>query len=194
MINSMFHKGFLVTLLLAALGGAISAQANLPLSDVPLFVATSVDPNVLINLSVETPVGGPAYNDMNDAGCLHDVIGHSSMVCYSPGATHLGYFDPGKCYLYDSTNEYFYPSGTAGANHTCSGSFSGNMLNWSTMNAIDTFVWTMTGGDRVVDTQTETSLRISGPRVSGRTRARPSPQPTTWRRAPSLRLPYGIWC
>ncbi len=162
MINSMFHKGFLVTLLLAALGGAISAQANLPLSDVPLFVATSVDPNVLINLSVETPVGGPAYNDMNDAGCLHDVIGKDSMVCYTASKNYLGYFDPNKCYLYDDTNEYFYPTGPSGFDHACAGGFSGNMLNWSTMNAIDTFVWTMTGGNRVVDTQTETIVEVFG--------------------------------
>ena len=53
----------------AALYTAGSAYAAIAPS--PLFLTTSVDPNVLFNMSVETPMGGAAYNDQPNVstGC-----------------------------------------------------------------------------------------------------------------------------
>lgn len=137
------------------------------ISDIPLFLDNSVVPNVLLNMSVETPMGGAAYADQpgNPAGCgtgsyattRPNVGGGQVGICYIPTQEYLGYFDPNKCYVYNSTR--FEPSGSTGTNHTCSSKWSGNFLNWATMTAIDMFTWTMTGGNRVVDTTTETVIR-----------------------------------
>lgn len=136
------------------------------ISDIPLFLDNSVVPNVLLNMSVETPMGGAAYADQagNPAGCgtgsystPRPNVGGIVGVCYIPTHEYLGYFDPNKCYTYGSNR--FNPSGATGANHTCSSKWSGNFLNWATMTAIDMFTWTMTGGNRVDDTTTLTVIR-----------------------------------
>ncbi len=84
---------------------------------------------------------------------------------------YLGYFDPYQCYEYqdlaDTVNDHFKPtryadgfdmtrrhdSQPAGSTARCpgSGEWSGNFLNWATMQTIDIFRWTMTGGDRQAD-------------------------------------------
>lgn len=147
-----------------AASGAASAYT---ISDIPLFMDNSVVPNVLLNMSVETPMGGAAYADQagNPSGCgagtystpRPSVGGDAVGVCYIPTHEYLGYFNPNKCYTYSSGQ--FNPSGATGANHTCASKWSGNLLNWATMTAIDMFVWTMTGGNRVVDSTNETVIR-----------------------------------
>lgn len=144
--------------------GNVSA---LSISDIPLFLDNGVVPNVLLNMSVESPMGGAAYADQagNPAGCgltayatpRPNVGGGPVGICYIPTHEYLGYFDPNKCYSYSSGR--FNPDGATGTNHTCSSKWSGNFLNWATMTAIDMFTWTMTGGNRVVDTTSETVIR-----------------------------------
>lgn len=128
----------------------------------PLFLVTSVDPNVLFNMSVETPMGGAAYNDQPNAatGCTGRVNdGGTVGICYFPAQEYLGYFDPNKCYNYSSSNNRFNPSNNAtNANHECSGQYSGNFMNWASMTAMDMFVWTMTGGNRVDDGADNTTV------------------------------------
>ena len=146
---------------------ATSAQAGpLSLQDVPLYLLSRADPNVLLEMSVETPMGGAAYTDNvgNPTGCTgrrNDVLGDTTAddigSCYVATAVYLGYFDPKKCYSYSSSR--FNPSGAATASHTCTTAWSGNFLNWATMTAIDMFTWTMTGGNRVVDSTSETVVR-----------------------------------
>jgi len=120
----------------------------------PLFLTTSVDPNVLFNMSVETPMGGAAYNDQPNTttGCTGRINdGGTVGICYFPAQKYLGYYDPNKCYGYSSSNGFFKPVSAANADHSCSGQFSGNFMNWASMTAMDMFVWTMTGGNRVDD-------------------------------------------
>jgi len=146
---------------------AASAQAGpLSLQDVPLYLLSRADPNVLLEMSVETPMGGAAYTDnvANPAGCAgrrNDVLGDTSAddigSCYFPATVYLGYFDPKKCYSYSSSR--FNPTAAAAADHSCSGAWSGNFLNWASMTAIDMFTWTMTGGNRVTDTTSATVIR-----------------------------------
>lgn len=144
-----------------------SNVSALTISDIPLFLDKGVVPNVLLNMSVESPMGGAAYADQegNPTGCgtgsyatpRPNVGGGPVGVCYIPTQEYLGYFDPNKCYSYSSSR--FNPDGATGTNHTCSSAWSGNFLNWATMTAIDMFTWTMTGGNRVTDTTTETVIR-----------------------------------
>ncbi|WP_158269637.1 pilus assembly protein [Desulfonatronum sp. SC1] len=146
-------------LFLACLFCATSVHAAV--SDMPLFLVAGAEPNVLFNLSIETPVGGAAYPDHADAatGCTGRWAsgGNTYGVCYFPTQEYIGLFDPKKCYTYG--DEYFIPAGSTNASHQCSGLFSGNFLNWATMTANDAFVWTMTGGDRVQDTESITVVQ-----------------------------------
>ena len=125
----------------------------------PPFISGQVDPNVLLNLSIETPMQGAAYNDQNDGGvCGGRVnVGGAVGICYFKNQEHLGIFDPNKCYTYSGSR--FVPSGTTNSDHECNGAWSGNFLNWATMTAIDELRWALTGGNRVVDTTAETVVQ-----------------------------------
>jgi type IV pilus assembly protein PilY1 len=145
-------RRLIATLLAVAAFAALPvAQAATPLADQPLFTNISVPGNLALVLSVEFPTAiSAAYSDTNG---------------YASANVYLGYFDPNKCYLYhyESTeaNRYFYPAGLA-VGHTCTGAddakWSGNFLNWATMQTIDAFRWALTGGYRVVDTASTTYL------------------------------------
>ncbi len=140
--------------------GLQNSQAAI--SNVPLFITSNVDPNVLLNMSVEGPMGGAAYND--EAESVPDSFGSQCAgrkgrvgVCYFPNREYLGYFNPKRCYKYKW--DKFIPQGPTNSNHECSGKFSGNFLNWATTSAIDMYIWTMTGGNRVKDTNSKTFIQ-----------------------------------
>ena len=122
------------------------ASAQVDIAQQPVFGDISMPPNLLINLSVEFPTVGSAYRS----------------IAYTPANAYLGYFNPNKCYTYDTTKKYFSSSAdTSGTNRTCTSAFSGNFLNYSTMSAIDTFRYGLTGGNRIVDTASVTVLQRS---------------------------------
>jgi hypothetical protein len=79
--------------------------------------------------------------------------------CYDNNKTYYGYFDPNKCYRYvgGGVGARFEPVGPA-TNHQCSGSWSGNFLNWATTTAVDAFRKAMTGGNRAIDSTGNTQL------------------------------------
>lgn len=123
-------------------------QAQTTLADRPVFSAVNVPGNLALALSVEFPTAIS--------------VAHTNRT-YSNTNEYLGYFDPSKCYDYrytdgTSTDNYFYPSAVAAANHICTGKWSGNFLNWATMQTIDPFRWVLTGGYRVIDTPSLTVL------------------------------------
>lgn len=138
---------------LAATAGAV---AQTPLANQPLLTANEIPGNLALALSVEFPTAIS--------------VAHISTT-YSATNVYLGYFDPAKCYSYrssasDSTtapnvaapDSYFYPDGLASAARTCTSKWSGNFLNWATMQTIDPFRWALTGGYRVIDTPSLTVL------------------------------------
>ncbi len=153
-------KSIIQKLLIATLVSLFSAgTAFAAIAQSPLFLVTSADPNVLFNMSVETPMGGAAYNDQPNAstGCTGRVNdGGTVGICYFKNQEYLGYFDPNKCYAYGSNR--FNPRGATNSDHECSGKFSGNFMNWASMTAMDMFVWTMTGGNRVSDGANNTTV------------------------------------
>jgi type IV pilus assembly protein PilY1 len=129
---------------------ASGALATTPLADQPVFSTSSVPGNLALTLSVEFPTAvSVAHTDNN----------------FSATTRYLGYFDPEKCYLYqqsaDPAARHFYPSGLA-TNLQCTGAqdakWSGNFLNWATMQTIDPFRWVLTGGYRSTDTASLTLL------------------------------------
>lgn len=138
----------LLGLLAAAPGHAATA-----LADQPLFLASRVPGNLALPLSVEYPTAVS--------------VAHPDGT-YASSNRYLGYFDPDKCYAYSyvdvetsSSVIHFAPRGAA-STRTCTGAsdhlWSGNYLNWATMQTIDPFRWALTGGYRVVDTASLTVL------------------------------------
>jgi len=132
--------------------------ATTSLGDQPSGTMANVPANVLFTPSVEFPTA----------------VSVAHLGAYTKTKTYVGYFDPYKCYQYDGQtttpwggNNYFYPTGyTSGVtstaktgDHECSGAWSGNFLNWATMQTIDPFRLAMTGGDRATDTATLTVLQ-----------------------------------
>ncbi|MEO6917717.1 MAG: PilC/PilY family type IV pilus protein [Collimonas sp.] len=132
----------------------LSGHAATTLSDAPIFSSITVPGNLLLSLSVEYPTAlSQAYPYTTNP--------------YTPATTYLGYFDGAKCYTYKfdtiaPANGYFVPSGAA-TSHACTSTatnplWSGNWLNWASMQTIDSFRWALTGGYRSVDTATSTIL------------------------------------
>ncbi len=136
-----------LTLLLWVGVAATSANAQTALADRPIFSTTSVPGNLVLALSVEFPTA---------------VTAADRSTTYSTATQYLGYFDPLKCYEYTynegANGSYFSPVGAVTAPYGCSGYWSGNFLNWATMQAVDPFRWALTGGYRAVDTVTTTIL------------------------------------
>ena len=126
---------------LLMLMAGVAPAATTPLADQPVLVA-NVPANVMLALSVEFPTAitrahqGDTFNTSGDI-------------------KYLGYFDPEKCYTYTGGDSgYFTPSGSTTsktAKYECPGQWSGNFMNWATMQGVDTFRWVLTGGNRVID-------------------------------------------
>ena len=139
----------------------VSLANAVTIAKIPPFVTSAAFPNVLFDMSIETPMGGAAYNDQKDnpAGCNGRTSEGGGPVgaCYFDNLTYLGIFDSTKCYTYN--NGQFEPATLSTSSHQCSGEWSGNFLNWATMTAADMFIFTLTGGDREIDTPTNTILQ-----------------------------------
>lgn len=141
------------TLCIALLIGNIGYSTAVTLSDAPLYSTVVVPGNLALALSVEWPTATtPAYT-----------------TAYASASTYLGYFDPATCYRYfynatTPSSSYFSPySYSSTGSHTCTGTattplWSGNFLNWMSMQTLDTFRWVLTGGYRSTDTVTNTVL------------------------------------
>jgi len=136
------------TVLALVLGCAQQAVQATTLADQPVFATSDVPGNLVLALSVEFPTAVTA----------------ADRSAYSNVKKYVGYFDPLRCYTYqynDTTldhngvayGNYFYPDGSALASisDSCAGKWSGNFMNWATMQAVDPFRWALTGGYRAVD-------------------------------------------
>ncbi len=142
--------GFVAAALLGLVcGDAGAVTSGVSLADAPIFATANVPGNLAFSLSVEFPTA----------------ISVANLGNYADATAYLGYFDPAKCYTYQynattPSSSFFQPtafaSGTNG--HSCSGKWSGNFMNWATMQTIDPFRWALTGGYRSVDTTTQTIL------------------------------------
>ena len=138
--------------LFAALG---AGAQSLDLADKPLFSTTSVPGNLLLDLSVEYPTANSSA--------------YFSTTAYSSGTVYVGYFDGAKCYtyVYNSTTpstSYFKPD-SAASSQTCTSTstkplWSGNWLNYASMQGLDIFRWVLTGGNRTVDTSGSGGMTI----------------------------------
>ena len=138
---------------------------------VPPYINTAAPPHVMLMLSVETPMQGPANPNVTCTGTpssptfscntsSSSCSSNGALGCYTNTKNYYGYFDSDKCYSYSGSagTGLFSPSGAA-SSHQCGGTaWSGNFLNWMSTTAVDAFRKAFTGGNRAVDTTTETVL------------------------------------
>lgn len=124
---------------------------------VPPYISTSAPPNVMLMLSVESPMEGAANPTVTCTGTpssLSYSCSSSGLGAYDNSRNYYGYFENNKCYTYSGSGAtgLFSPSGAA-TNHQCPAgtAWSGNMLNWATMLAVDAFRKAFTGGNRDTD-------------------------------------------
>lgn len=123
---------------------ATSAQA-VDLSQRPLFISSSIPPQVMLDVSKDQQLFKKAYSDYSDLdgdGQLETGYKHS--------IDYYGYFDPYKCYGYSTGNQRFEPVSTSD-NKYCTGLWSGNFLNWASMTRMDAVRKLLYGGLRSTD-------------------------------------------
>lgn len=146
---------------------AIVSAGNVSISQDPLLGVSKVTPSVVLAVSVEFPTALPAYTkqefDLAEAKTSH--LGYfDSNKCYRYVVTTAPGQQGGfKDYLLQDWGQnwsgfvgdgYFEESGNAQTNGDyvglCPGDldWSGNMLNFMTMSALDIFRQTLTGGNR----------------------------------------------
>ena len=155
--NRRFRTGHrcLNRILSVFLGLVISLMVNaqdLNISQIPLFLGQNIPPLLMLVMGRDHKLYYEAYNDASDLngdGILD--------VGYNPDITYFGYFDPLKCYTYDSGNGRFNPVSQT-SDKTCSGQWSGDFLNYLTTARIDALRKVLYGGYREVDSTTETVL------------------------------------
>lgn len=151
--NNGRQRSFAGAFLAGLLAGmsSFSATSGVTIDNKPLTVANAVPNNLVLTPSVEWPT---VVTHANDPG-----VGDTSSN-YSTNKAYSGYFNTELCYAYHfdavERNRYFYPV-KAASSRACSGTggdvpqglWSGNFLNWASMQAIDTFRMALTGGYRV---------------------------------------------
>lgn len=143
---------------LASIATLVALPATVPaaetkLADQPIRATIAAPANVLLTPSVEFPTAiSQAHLD----------------ATYNSAIRYDGYFDPNKCYNYVSSDPdlpsagYFQPVGFVSSGYACAGNWSGNFMNWATMQGIDLFRWALTGGYRSVEKPATFSDTASG--------------------------------
>jgi type IV pilus assembly protein PilY1 len=143
-----------------------SSAPNIPeinLSADPLYSPNASDkPALALALSVEFPTVGAQY--VQNPNTPRD-------NSYSNSNEYIGYYDAEACYSYNNSPTETPASGLTAADYKrfdrigaatsrkCADAFSGNFLNWASSSAMDMLRMSLTGGDRYIDTPTQTILQ-----------------------------------
>jgi len=118
----------------------------------PVFL-NPPDPRVMLVMSRDHELSKKAYNDhsdLNGDGILE--------TTYADTIDYYGYFDPKKCYTYNTSGSgRFEPAGPVTTGHQCSSQWSGNFLNWVSMTRMDVLRKTLYGGLRSTDNNSTTA-------------------------------------
>ena len=149
--------------LLAALVFSSLAQATTTFpSQSPLFVSQAEPPLAMLVLGKDHSLFFEAYNDASD------IDGDGVLdLKFKPAIAYYGLFDSTLCYSHSGgsgNGDKFTPIGkavsnSAGTYATCSGSWSGNWLNYVTTSRIDALRKVLYGGYRQLDDTSQTVLR-----------------------------------
>jgi type IV pilus assembly protein PilY1 len=116
--------------------------------------------NVALALSIEYPTMDKAYKESTYVDKLEYIGYYNSRKCY----TYPGYpYTTRTTNTFQVSTDFFSSTGDTDANFYCNQAgtgtgFSGNYLNYATMTAPDIMRLALTGGDRGIDTSTQTVL------------------------------------
>jgi type IV pilus assembly protein PilY1 len=147
------------------------APAGVIIPTVPLNAGQSNPPLVMLVAGKDHKLFYEAYNDNSDL----DGDGNYD-IRFNPKIEYYGLFDSKLCYAgngvnasgtlnsytFNKTADYFYPAAAVNnlETRTCSNSYwSGNFLNYLTTSRMDALRKVLYGGQRSVDTTTDTILR-----------------------------------
>ena len=141
-----------------AVGLAIALTLAAPLAraftpdNTPLYLSGAAKPRMMFVMSRDETLTRKAYTDYSDIDNDNKID-----ITYVDTYDYYGYFDPRKCYSYNTTDNRFVPDSLAtGTNyHTCndasSSLWSGNLLNWASMTRLDIVRKVLYGGLRSTD-------------------------------------------
>ncbi|MFC3907874.1 pilus assembly protein [Legionella dresdenensis] len=147
----MYRSWLQIFLLLLVVAPQVSA-APLDISQSPLFITDRVPPLNMLVMSRDHKLYFEAYNDTSD------IDGDGQIdIYFKPSIFYYGYFDNKKCYAYNSSGQYFYPTSVT-ADGKCPGSWSGNFLNYLTTSRLDAIRKVLYGGYRQTDSTSATIL------------------------------------
>lgn len=162
-LSSVFRSGWTkMAGVLAVTGWVVLNVAPLPaamgdynLSQSPLYLGQSQPPLMLMVMSRDEQLFNKAYSDytaLEENGPIN--------TTYEDTFDYSGYFDSKLCYDYSDSNGRFKASGASGGTneHSCSGNWSGNFLNWVTMSRLDVLRSVLYGGQRITDSDVLTVL------------------------------------
>nr|MCU0755729.1 hypothetical protein [Xanthomonadales bacterium] len=139
-------------------GAPVQSHAQgLNVAQGPLFLRTREAPLNMLVVGRDHKLFYEAYNDASDLnfdGRL-DIGYRGHLPDAQGGVTYFGYFDSFKCYSYNSG--VFEPI-NATVNKRCSGSWSGDFLNYLTTTRMDALRKVLYGGTRVIDIDGRTVL------------------------------------
>lgn len=111
---------------------------------IPPFLNAAAPPLVMLVMGRDHRLYYAAYNDASD------LDGDGKLdISYKHSIDYYGYFDPNKCYSYDTGGNLFYPTGPA-TNKFCSSQWSGNFMNWLSMSRMDVLRRVLFGGNRIL--------------------------------------------
>ena len=156
----MTSRHFTLTAFFAGLSfvagiGPARADTQIDISQQPLIAVSSQPPLNMLVMGKDHKIYYEAYNDASD------LDGDGALdVGYKPAAIdYYGYFNSHVCYTYESGNGgRFVPSSTT-SDKTCSGSWSGDFLNYLTTSRMDALRRVLYGGWRQVDDTDDTTLQ-----------------------------------
>lgn len=150
---------FIRTVLTGLALALVAAQPGhaLTLADKPAYLSTGVPPLVMLTMTKDHQLFYKAYNDFTDLdgnGTIETTYDHSF--------DYYGYFDPKKCYKYDTTLSYFVPFATTTDKYCTVGGnqWSGNFLNWGSMTRMDVLRRLLYGGTRSSDPTSASSATV----------------------------------
>ena len=157
--SACFFRGSASRLMLAAaVWTAIvpaARAADTALADLPISASQEAVPaNVMLALSVEFPtaLSHANFSQGNTAGVAALPADSTADPYFETTRKYLGYFESKFCYTFDEAGKYFKYAGPSNeVDFSCPKQWSGNYLNWATMQVSDLFRWAMTGGARDID-------------------------------------------
>lgn len=152
---------------LAGTAAPTASLANLPVSQIPLYISSAQDapPLNMLVMGRDHKLYYEAYNDVSDL----DGDGLVD-VGYKPSIDYYGYFNSNVCYRYTggtggassqaAAGGHFVPE-SAATNKQCSGLWSGDFLNYLATSRMDALRRVLYGGHRSVDNTSTTILEAA---------------------------------